>query len=92
MIVKAEEAIADSLQRERLQIGRPGSKSRRSAVKGAIEEEEKCSSRVASLVLLEMNATQSLNQCGHLTEEALAIVARTYAIEFFSTFYPKQLP
>ncbi|KAF2544553.1 hypothetical protein F2Q68_00030194 [Brassica cretica] len=42
------------------------------------------SSCVASLVLIEMNATQSLNQCVHLTEEALAIVARTYAIEFFS--------
>ncbi|KAL0688487.1 hypothetical protein Bca4012_088164 [Brassica carinata] len=63
--------------------------SRRSAVKGAIEEEEKGSSCVASLVLIEMNATQSLNQCVYLTEEALAIVARTYVIEFFSTFHPK---
>lgn len=46
---------------------------------------------VATLVLMELYASQNLADAENITEDDLAIAAMTYAVETFSTFNPDHL-
>lgn len=46
---------------------------------------------VASLVLLELHATGTMHEASNLTEEALAVAAKSYAVEAFAAFNPAKL-
>lgn len=46
---------------------------------------------IASILLMELHASNNISQAAHLNAEALALAAQTYAVEAFGTFNPKYL-
>ncbi|KAL0795797.1 hypothetical protein Bca101_067174 [Brassica carinata] len=46
---------------------------------------------IASILLMELHASQNLPQAAHINTDSLAIAAQTYAVEAFATFNPEHL-